>query len=264
MTPYLPAALEAARAAGSILERHYRRSLRVSQKSSPRDLVTDVDRACERAILRVLRRTHPAHRVLAEESAHGEHSLPEDGYTWVVDPLDGTMNYIHGIPFYCTSIALCHGETPQVGVVHAPALGETFTAIRGRGARLNGRPIRVTSTRRLRDSFLVTGFPYDLDTRRRNNLREFQEFMKQSRGVRRVGTAALDFAYVAQGSFDGFWELALYPWDCAAGALLVEEAGGQVSDLRGRPFSISRSLQGVVATNRALHAPVVRLLRRLE
>lgn len=256
-------AVAAARAAGGVAAAHYRKRFAVASKGNPRNLVTSVDRACQRAVIRTIRAAFPGARVMAEEDPRALRQDP-GGTLWLVDPLDGTLNYVHGCPFYAHSVALVRDGLPVAAAIHAPATGETFSASRGRGARLGGRPVRVTSTGRLPWSLLSTGFPYDLRSRGpgRRNIREFNAFLLASQGVRRLGSAALDLAYVAAGVFDGYWELALQPWDVAAGVLLVEEAGGRVTDLRGRPFDIFRSLEGVLASNGRIHRRMVSVLRR--
>jgi myo-inositol-1(or 4)-monophosphatase len=157
---------------------------------------------------------------------------------WVIDPLDGTTNFASGLPIWSVSIGVLHRGARLAGVVHDPGRGECFTALRGEGTRLNGRPVTVSGVSDLGSALLVTGFPYDIRTSRVDNLDHFERMMKRSRAVRRLGSAAIDLAYVACGRFDGFWELKLHPWDVAAGALLVEEAGGIVADFEGCPFDI--------------------------
>lgn len=255
--------MAAARAAGRVAAARYRKAFSVASKGNPRNLVTSVDRACQRAVIASIRRAFPRARVMAEEDPD---ALLQDpgGELWLVDPLDGTLNYVHGCPLFAHSVALVRDGRAVAGAIDAPALREAFSASRGQGVRLNGGRIRVTATRRLPWSLLATGFPYDLGRRppRLRNVREFNAFLLASQGVRRLGSAALDLAYVAAGVFDGFWELALYPWDVAAGVLLVEEAGGRVTDLRGRPFHIFRSLDGIVASNGPIHRAMVEVFRR--
>ncbi len=256
-------AVAAALAAGRVAAARYRGGFSVASKGNPRNLVTSVDRACQRAVLRTLRAAFPRARVMAEEDPDALRQDP-GGELWLVDPLDGTLNFVHGCPFFAHAVALVRDGVPVAAAIHAPATRETFSAARGRGARLGGRPVRVTSTGRLPWSLLATGFPYDIESRspRRRNVREFNAFLLASQGVRRLGSAALDLAYVAAGVFDGYWELALYPWDVAAGVLLVEEAGGRVSDLRGRPFDLFGSLNGILASNGRVHRRMVSVLQR--
>ena len=226
------AARLAADRAGAILKRRWHEHGRVDVKSSAIDLVTDVDRACEATILDVLCSTFPDHAVLAEESgARGEHE-----FLWLVDPLDGTTNFAHGYPQVAISLALQRGPQTIFGLVYDPIREEIFVARRGGGAFLNERPLRVSSTNTLASSLLASGFPYDRREHADYYLSFFRAFMLRTHGIRRAGSAALDLCWVAAGRVDGFWEWKLKPWDTAAGALLVEEAGGRVSDFRGDRF----------------------------
>jgi myo-inositol-1(or 4)-monophosphatase len=219
------------------------------------DLVTEVDKACEAAIIARLRRSFPSHDVIAEESAP---SLSGSDYVWYVDPLDGTTNYAHNYPFYCTSIALaCKGELVASAVYDA-VKDELFTAARGRGATRNGFPMKVTAAAELKRSVFLTGFPYDLRDDVRHTIRFFERFLHHARALRRDGAAALDLAYVAAGRIDGFFEERLHPWDVLAGALLVEEAGGRVSRFDGAP--IGANANQVVASNGVLHDEMLRIL----
>lgn len=216
------------------------------------DLVTDADRASEDLIVAALRERFPTHAILAEEG--GDHP-GDSGYTWVIDPLDGTMNYFHGLPIWSVSIGLLHEGAPLLGVVYDPARGELFSAERGRGAFLNGRRLHVSRTPRLAESLLTTGFPYSRFSRPDNNLREFSHLLMKTRDIRRPGSAALDLCATAAGRCDGHWELALSLWDVAAGALIVAEAGGTVTDWQGAPWL---PWQGrIVATNGHIHAELI-------
>jgi myo-inositol-1(or 4)-monophosphatase len=253
---FLRTAVRACRAAGRIQAKAYGRVQPVEHKGEI-DLVTATDRRSEEAILGILRRAFPDHGVLAEESGA---SLPEAEYTWVVDPLDGTTNFAHGFPFFCSSVALAHRGVVIAGAVYHPLLGELFTATRGGGAHLNGRRIRVSAQPRLDQAFLATGFPYDIRRSRRNNLDHFGRFATRSLAVRRAGAAALDLAFVAAGRFDGFWELKLRAWDIAAASLIVEEAGGRITGLQGRPWSLP--VRDIVASNGLIHEEMLRQLRR--
>lgn len=242
--------------AGELLLQHAKRPLEVREKGAT-DLVTSADQASERLILGRIREAYPHHSILSEESA-SEIKPVQSGALWIVDPLDGTTNYAHGLPIWSVSIAwLVDGET-LVGVVLDPTRRECFTAIRGEGAHLNGTPIRVSSRDRLEEALLVTGFPYDVHTSAVNNLDHFVEFMKRSRAVRRLGSAAIDLALVACGRLDGFWELKLHPWDVAAGALIVEEAGGKVVNFDGLPFDPFS--EEIVAANPHLVSPMAAIL----
>ncbi len=241
-------ALRAARAAGRI---HLKRAQRISisrKAANPIDLVTEADHEAEAAVLAILQRAFPAHAMLAEESGA---SFNGSEHRWIIDPLDGTTNFAHGYPQFCVSIAYERRGRVQLGIILDALKKECFVARRGKGARLNGRPIKVSGTGTLSTALLATGFPYDRRTRRRFYLSFWEAFMMRVQGVRRTGSAALDLAYVACGRTDGFWEFGLKPWDVAAGALLVEEAGGRVTNMDATPFDLTRGQ--IVASNGAIH-----------
>ena len=229
-----------------------------------RDLVTKADRASERMIVRAIRKAFPGHGIFAEEGG----ARKGDGeWEWIVDPLDGTTNYAHGLPNFAVSMGLARigsdgRRRVEVAVVHAPALGETFVAAKGKGATRNGRPIRVSRTTSLIRSLLVTGFAYDRDRSCDTNIGNFGKLLMRVRDIRRFGAASLDFAYVACGRFDGFWELHLAPWDKAAGSLLVSEAGGRVTDEKGGDGFLAGP--AIVATNGRIHEALRRSLSRLK
>jgi myo-inositol-1(or 4)-monophosphatase len=231
MHPMLNIAVRAARRAGSIINRAALDGggleVRAKQKN---DFVTRVDRAAEEAILDVVRKAYPDHAVLAEESGNSAGSAE---YQWIIDPLDGTTNFIHGFPQYCVSIAIRHRDALAHGVVYDPIRNELFTASRGRGAFLNDRRIRVSKCTRLGDALVGTGFPFREVSRLDLYMKQLVNLMQASSGVRRAGAAALDLAYVACGRLDAFWEMGLSAWDMAAGALMIVEAGGLVGDLKG-------------------------------
>jgi myo-inositol-1(or 4)-monophosphatase len=230
--PMLHIAVKAARRAGAIINRAARDldGLTVTAKQH-NDFVTEVDRAAEAAVIETLHKAYPDHAMLAEESG----AAGASDYTWIIDPLDGTTNFIHGFPQYAVSIGLRHRGTITQAVVYDPGRNELFTASKGRGAFLNDRRIRVSKRTRLRDALIGTGFPFKEIGHLDEYLRMLTAVMRGSAGVRRAGAAALDLAYVAAGRLDGFWELGLSPWDTAAGSLLIFEAGGLVSDLDGEP-----------------------------
>jgi myo-inositol-1(or 4)-monophosphatase len=236
MHPMLTIAVKAARRAGAIINRAARDVdvLAVVRKRH-NDFVTEVDKAAEQAIIEVLRRAYPEHGILAEESGASAGAGPGGGseYTWIIDPLDGTTNFIHGFPQYAVSIGLRHRGVLEQAVVYDPGRNELFTATRGRGAFVNDRRIRVSKRTKLADALIGTGFPFRDLAGLDEYLAMMRELTPRVAGIRRPGAASLDLAYVAAGRLDGFWEMGLAPWDMAAGALLIQEAGGLVGDLRG-------------------------------
>src|SRR5687768_8673608 len=231
MHPMLNIAVRAARRAGSIINRAALDGggfeVRVKQRN---DFVTRVDHAAEEAIIETVRKAYPDHAVLAEESGL---SAGQAEYQWIIDPLDGTTNFIHGFPQYCVSIAIRHRGALAHGVIYDPVKNELFTASKGRGAFLNDRRIRVSKCLRLDDALVGTGFPFKETARLELYTKQLKNIMQTAAGVRRAGAAALDLAYVACGRLDAFWEMGLSAWDMAGGALMIMEAGGLVSDLRG-------------------------------
>jgi myo-inositol-1(or 4)-monophosphatase len=247
-------ALEAARIAGGILVEYARNGFRVEYKDTV-NLVTDADRRSEQAIVNVIRKAWPDHQVLAEEE--GMQGAAAD-YRWVIDPLDGTTNFAHGFPAYCVSIGLEYRGRCILGVVLDPTRQELFLAETGRGAYLNGTRLRVSSTATLNAALLVTGFAYDIRETRENNLNHFSHFAVRAQGLRRMGAAALDLSYVAAGRFDGFWELKLHPWDTAAGLVILQEAGGRLTDFKGTPYSIYEP--SIVASNGLIHDEMLAVL----
>ena len=231
MHPMLNIAVRAARRAGSIINRAALGggSLNVRSKRA-NDFVTQVDQAAEESIIDIVRKAYPDHGFLAEESGA---SAADAEYVWIIDPLDGTTNFIHGFPQYCVSIGVRHRGALAQAVVYDPVKNELFTASKGRGAFLNDRRIRVSKCLKLQDALVGTGFPFKELTRIDLYTKQLVHLMQNASGVRRAGAAALDLAYVACGRLDAFWEMGLSPWDMAAGALLIQEAGGLVGDLRG-------------------------------
>ena len=246
---YLATAVEGALACGRIHRQYFRRGIDV-QKKGRIDLVTAADLAAEEAFRTLIAQRFPSHVVIGEEAAAAP-ALQERPVQWIIDPVDGTTNFAHGIALFSVSIALRIDGVLQAGVVYDPIGEELFTAERDVGARLNGQPIRVTHTPDLVDGVVCTGFPYTVREERRRQVDVFAAFLDESRAVRRLGSAALDLAYVAAGRFDGFWEERLHPWDIAAGALLVEEAGGMVTDMDGKSLDLFAG--HIVATNGPLH-----------
>lgn len=233
MHPTLNIAVKAARKAASIINRASNDlDLLKVQSKSPNDFVTEVDRAAEAAIIEVLREAYPNHAILAEESGEAG-DMANAEYQWIIDPLDGTTNFIHGFPQYAISIAQTRNGVLEHAVIFDPNRNELFTASKGRGAYLNDRRIRVSKRVRLNEALIGTGFPFRQFDHLDAYLAMFKELTQKTAGIRRPGSAALDLAWVACGRIDGFWELGLSPWDMAAGVLMVQEAGGLVSDLAG-------------------------------
>jgi len=252
---FLETAKAAAREAGRVLGENYGCRGEIMYKGTV-DLVTRFDRLSQDMIFRRLSAAFPDHGFLAEEglSLEGTSEL-----RWIFDPLDGTTNFAHTFPVFCVSIALEKAGSVILGVIYDPTRDELFEAVRGQGARLNGRPVQVSGVAELGKALLATGFPYDVRTSRVNNVREFGDFVVRAQAIRRCGSAALDLCYVACGRFDGFWELKLKPWDVAAGALIVEEAGGTVSDFDGGPFD--SSAERALASNGLIHEEMKAVLR---
>jgi myo-inositol-1(or 4)-monophosphatase len=250
-------AISVARSAGGLLRDRVGTRIDVSHKGQDINLVTDVDLASERLIREAIASHYPRHQVLAEEG--GLTDSPSE-YRWVVDPLDGTTNFAHGYPVFCVSIALEQQGETVLGVVYDPMRDELFSAERGSGAALNSRPIHVSKTQELGRSMLSTGFPYDIRTSNLTNLENWANFATAAQALRRTGAAAIDLCYVACGRFDGFWELSLSPWDTAAGALIVTEAGGRLSDFSGGSFSNYRPQ--MVASNGAIHGSMLEVLAK--
>jgi myo-inositol-1(or 4)-monophosphatase len=247
-------AMRAARAAGKI---HLKRLSRitVNRKSNSIDLVTEADRESEAAVIEIIHRSFPTHAILAEESGASTH---QSDHRWIIDPLDGTTNFAHGYPQFCVSIAYEMRGRVQLGVVFDALKKECWVAQRGKGAQLNGKPIRVSTTPNLGASLLCTGFPYDRRERRRFYLSFWEEFMTRVQGVRRTGSAALDLVYVASGRIDGFWEFGLKAWDVAAGALIVEEARGRVTNMDGSTLDMDAA--NILATNGRVHSEMVEVI----
>jgi myo-inositol-1(or 4)-monophosphatase len=247
---------EVALEAGQLLLDRFHTDFTVSHKGTV-NLVTDVDLAAEELIVSRIRKAFPSHSILAEENHHDTRG---EGIVWIIDPLDGTTNYAHGYPVFSVSIGLEIGGEVEWGAVFDPSRKELFSARRGGGATCNGASLDVSATASLGASLLGTGFPYDIQTDSRNNLNNFCAFAVRTQGIRRGGSAAIDLCYVAAGRFDGFWEIKLNPWDCAAGALIVKEAGGRVTNFSGRPASIYE--REIVASNGMIHGEMLDVLDR--
>jgi myo-inositol-1(or 4)-monophosphatase len=258
MHPMLTTAVKAARRAGNIITRGARDlDLLTVTAKGPKDFVSEVDHAAEAAIVETLHATYPDHAILAEEGTARDRNTDAE-HVWIIDPLDGTTNFLHGFPQYCVSIALAHRGVVTQGVIYDPVRNDLFTASRGRGAFLNERRIRVSRRQHLRDSLIGTGFPFRDGSYLDTWLAMMRSMIQQAAGIRRPGAAALDLAYVAAGYYDGFFEIGLNPWDVAAGSLLVLEAGGLVGDLSGE----GNYLYGgqVIAATPKVFAQMVNLL----
>jgi len=246
--------MEVVQEAGRLLLERFRTEFTVTHKGTV-NLVTDVDLAAEEMITARIRKTFPMHTILAEEK---HNDVRNGGVHWVIDPLDGTTNYAHRYPVFSVSIGLEIAGELQWGAVFDPSRNELYTARRGRGARCNGAPLHVSKVQSLDASLLATGFPYDIRTSKQDNLNNFCAFAVRTQGIRRSGSAALDLCHVAAGRLDGFWELKLNPWDCAAGYLMVREAGGTVTNFHGHAGSIYDG--EVIASNGLIHQQMVEVL----
>lgn len=254
----LEVAVAAARAAEKVLMEQ-RGRVRVEYKADHRDLVTAADREAEAAVIDVLHGAFPEHGILGEES---DEIPTRDGHRWLVDPLDGTTNYAQGLPLFATSIGLEKDGQLLVGVIHAPVLKETYTAVRGYGALCNGRPIHVSATDTLQQSLLVTGFAHDMGGGRRKNVARMDKLIRETRGVRMLGSAAINLAFVAAGLLEAYWAPNNEAWDVAGGALIVAEAGGKVTDMAGGPLDLYRP--ELLATNGLVHEQMMRELAAPE
>jgi myo-inositol-1(or 4)-monophosphatase len=252
---YLEFAIELAHAAGDVLKHYMHREKQVELKGRA-NLVTAADKESEALVIRRIRQQYPDHAILAEESgASGSGSG-----RWIIDPLDGTTNFAHQYPFFSVSIGFEQNGELQCGAVYDPCRDETFSAARGAGAYLNGEPIQVSDVEKLGGALLLTGFPYGMRDKIRVVMGQFEAFLIESQAVRRGGSAALDLCYLAMGRCDGFWELDLHPWDTAAGRVIVEEAGGRVTDFLNAPYSVYG--KQILASNGRIHEEMVGVLAR--
>jgi len=256
---FLATAVEIVLRAGEIQMSRRESGFRIDKKGTI-DLVTEVDLECETMCRAVLAERFPDHDILAEELSSGAGQPRTSRFRWVFDPLDGTTNYAHGLPVFCASLALEIDGRAEVGAIYDPTRKELFTGERGQGAFVNGARLHVSGTATLLDALLVTGFPYDVHQKLVPLLAMFGAFLGQARAVRRLGSAALDLCYVAAGRFDGFWEQTLKPWDVAAGALIVEEAGGRITGMDGSPFDPAAA--HLVASNGQIHEAMLDVIKR--
>jgi myo-inositol-1(or 4)-monophosphatase len=252
-------AIDAVLEAGAIQKANYGRDIRVDKKGAI-DLVTEVDLEIERRVRALIAERFPDHAVLGEEGAGKQASVIPPGVCWVLDPLDGTTNFAHGLPLFCVSLGVEVNGRAVYGAVYDALRGELFTAEDGAGAFLNGEPLRVSEADSLLESLLCTGFPYDVHKRVDELVGLFGAFLGQARAVRRLGSAALDLCYVAAGRFDGFWEARLRPWDTCAGALIITEAGGRVTAWDGSPYQ-SRQ-ENLIASNGRIHEALMGVIAR--
>jgi myo-inositol-1(or 4)-monophosphatase len=252
---FMGTAAEAVLKSGAIQKARYGQRITIEHKGVI-NIVTEVDKACEAAILEVLRSRFPSHDIVTEETDLARTGSP---YVWYIDPLDGTTNFAHGYPCFCTSLALVHEGTVIAGAIYDPLRQELFTAERGVGSFLNGRRLRVSTTSRLIDSLLLTGFPYDVREHLVERLRLFNTFIGVAQAVRRDGSAALDLCYVAAGRVEAFWEENLHPWDILAGILMIEEAGGRISRFDGS--SVGVRADQLVATNGHIHDAMLEVVK---
>ncbi len=257
MSPQLSDLERLARHAGEILRLGYEKDHQVTYKGVI-DLVTEVDHQSEEYLLGEIERLFPGDQIISEEAG----LVPgQAAHEWLVDPLDGTVNYAHGIPIFSVSIAYAQDGQVRLAVVHDPMRDELFSAERGRGSWVNSRPLQVSGAAELKRSLLVTGFPYDAWSNPNNNLDHFADFSRASQGVRRLGSAAIDLCYVAAGRFDGYWELSLHPWDLAAGGLIALEAGATVTTMDGGPDILTPPCS-LIACSPAIHTKMMEVLKK--
>lgn len=245
----------ATREAGKIIQNYFQGTFTIENKEGINNLVTEVDKRAEEAIIEIILKHFPTHSIISEET--GER-LQESPYQWIIDPIDGTVNFAHGIPICCVSIGLLHNDELVLGAVYNPMMNELFFAEKGKGATLNDKPISVSAKTDFRRACLVTGFPYKWPNTSEHPIKVFERFILEGLPVRRLGSAAIDLCWVACGRFDGFWEYNLSPWDVAAGYLIVQEAGGRVTNFAGDAFSVFD--KETLATNGRIHDEMLRLI----
>lgn len=258
--------LQAFKSAGTLVRQSITRQKTITKKGEI-DLVTEIDCAAEKRIIKIISKTFPDHSFLCEESGATRHGgqarrggqAGNSKHRWIIDPIDGTTNFAHSLPICSVSIAYEENGVVKMGGVYDPIREELFYAEKGRGAFLNGKKIKVSKTKKLNDALLATGFPYDRRKDPDKYLRIFREFLMQAQEIRRLGSAALDLCYVACGRFDGYWEAKLNPWDKAAGMLILKEAGGKLSDYAGNPLTLTEPT--IVASNGLMHASIVNIIK---
>ncbi len=249
--------LSATKEAGEIILRYFEGTFKIEHKEGINNLVTEVDKLAEDKIIKVIRATFPAHSIISEEV--GELIKPSE-YQWIIDPIDGTVNFAHGIPICCVSIGLLHNDELIMGAVYNPMMNELFFAEKGKGATLNDRPIKVSTKENFKTAFLVTGFPYNWPDGPEHPIKVFEKLILEGLPIRRLGSAAIDLCWVACGRFDGFWEYNLQAWDVAAGYLLVQEAGGKITDFDGGPANVFT--KETLATNGLIHDAMLKVIKK--
>jgi len=259
MTALKEVLLEATREAGKIISDYFQGSFTVDNKEGINNLVTEVDKHSEKRIIEIIHKHFPTHSIISEEI--GE-LMQDSPYQWIIDPIDGTVNFAHGIPLCCVSIGLRYNEDLILGTVYNPMMNELFFAEKGKGAFLNDKPISVSTKSDFRKACLVTGFPYKWPDSKEHPIRVFERFIMEGLPVRRLGSAAIDLCWVACGRFDGFWEYNLSSWDVAAGYLIVQEAGGRITNFEGDPYSVFD--KETLATNGHIHEEMLRLIRKKQ
>lgn len=253
---FLSLALQVALQSGEMLRKKFGTGIEISSKEGKHNLVTECDKASEKMIIETIHKSFPHHAILAEESGASAH---KNEVVWIIDPLDGTVNFAHSIPVFCVSIAVAIEGKVVSGVVYQPMTHEMFFAEKGKGGFLNGTKLNVSETSSLEKAILSTGFPYNVDENPLNCIETFAKLTRLGIPIRRLGSAAIDLSYVAAGRFDAYWEVSLHPWDVAAGQLILEEAGGKVTDYSGKPRSLF-STDPILSSNGKLHEQMSRVL----
>lgn len=257
MSDFKEVLLEATREAGKIIAQYFQGTFVIENKQGINNLVTEVDTHSENKIIEIIKAHFPDHSIISEEV--GE-LMQDSPYQWIIDPIDGTVNFAHGIPICCVSIALKHEDTLLLGAVYNPMMNELFFAENGKGAFLNDKPIKVSEKTDFRKACLVTGFPYKWPKTAEHPIKVFERFILEGLPVRRLGSAAIDLCWVACGRFDGFWEYNLNSWDVAAGYLIVQEAGGRITNFEGAPYSVFD--KETLATNGIIHESMLALIKK--
>lgn len=248
--------LNATKAAGEVIKEYFQGTFKIDNKDTINNLVTEVDTRAEKVIIDIIQSHYPGHSIISEEVGS---ILHKSEYEWIIDPIDGTVNFAHGIPICCVSIGIRYQEELILGTVYNPMLNELFFAEKGKGAYLNDEPISVSSKTNIKTACLVTGFPYKWPKTYEHPIKVFERFIMEGLPVRRLGSAAIDLCWVACGRFDGFWEYNLNPWDVAAGYLIVQEAGGRITNFNGEPYDVND--KETLATNGKIHDDMLNIIR---